>query len=261
VDDYRGRKLCSVRDAGQLIEVFDDGKSRSLHFGTPARQSSMALDAPDRLQLPYTRAMMAFLLFQPQPETVLMVGLGGGSMAKFLLRHFPALHMDVVERSAAVVELAHRHFLLPQDSRLRIHVDDGARYMACGAKPNAYDAVLLDAYGANGTPSALLGEAFFADCRRRLRPAGVLAANLWGGRRSGFGRAMAALEHAFGGDALQLPVAGRGNIVALAQVPPAPTSAQLQLRSRELQQRLDLPFAVYRRALRRRRRLLKWLLD
>ena len=87
MDIYRGRKLCSVRDAGQLIEVFDDGKSRSLHFGTPARQSSMALDAPDRLQLPYTQAMMAFLLFQPQPEAVLMVGLGGGSMAKFLLRH------------------------------------------------------------------------------------------------------------------------------------------------------------------------------
>ncbi len=257
---YRGNKLCSLREGGQLIEVYDDGRSRSLHFGTPARQSAMDLDDPERLQLPYTQAMMAFLLFQPQPTNVLMVGLGGGSMVKFLLRHFPGLRMDVVERSAKVVEIARRHFLLPDPENLHIHVDDGRHFMAT-APAQHYDVILLDAYGADGTPPPLLTTDFFADCHRRLRPGGVLAANLWGGRRAGFWQAMAGLESAFGRQVQQLPVAGRGNIVVLAPVPPVAAPEELLTRAKDLRQRLELPFPVYLRALRRRRRLLSWLLD
>jgi spermidine synthase len=54
---------------------------RHLHVGGRAIQSAMRLDAPDDLALAYTRAMMAALLFQPQPRDVVLIGLGGGSLA------------------------------------------------------------------------------------------------------------------------------------------------------------------------------------
>ena len=47
--------------------------------------------------LAYTRAMMAFLLFAPAPREVLMVGLGGGSVALFVHEHLPRTRITVVE--------------------------------------------------------------------------------------------------------------------------------------------------------------------
>ena len=47
------------------VEVSEEDGVRSLHLGGDAIQSSIRLDRPDELALDYTRAMMAFLLFQP----------------------------------------------------------------------------------------------------------------------------------------------------------------------------------------------------
>ena len=49
----------------------------------------MSLDEPDALVTAYTRKMMAFLLFNPAPKRIAMVGLGGGSLAKFCYRNLP----------------------------------------------------------------------------------------------------------------------------------------------------------------------------
>ena len=67
---------------GASVEVSEEDGVRSLHLGGDAIQSSIRLDRPDELALDYTRTMMAFLLFQPLPREVLMIGLGGGSMAR-----------------------------------------------------------------------------------------------------------------------------------------------------------------------------------
>ena len=66
--------------------IVDDGCTRQLYFSGCFVQSSMRLDDPFDLDFAYTRKMMAFLLFVPDPGHVLMVGLGGGSLAKFCHR-------------------------------------------------------------------------------------------------------------------------------------------------------------------------------
>ena len=71
------------------VEVSEEDGVRSLHLGGDAIQSSIRLDRPDELALDYTRAMMAFLLFQPLPREVLMIGLGGGSMARYIHQRMP----------------------------------------------------------------------------------------------------------------------------------------------------------------------------
>ena len=56
------------RDAEGLVEVVETHGVRSLHFGSSPRQSAMALDEPDRLELSYVRAMLAGLVYAPEPR-------------------------------------------------------------------------------------------------------------------------------------------------------------------------------------------------
>lgn len=68
-----------------LSEAPDDGTptvletplALSLHFDALATQSIMSRHDPDKLVLGYTRTMMAFLLLQPAPTRISMIGLGG----------------------------------------------------------------------------------------------------------------------------------------------------------------------------------------
>ena len=60
--------------------VIDDGKSRFLYFNVRLMQSEMSLKAPNDLAIRYTQKMMAFLLFQPRPKRIALIGLGGGSL-------------------------------------------------------------------------------------------------------------------------------------------------------------------------------------
>src|SRR5512146_2271879 len=109
------------------VEVSEEDGVRSLHLGGDAIQSSIRLDRPDELALDYTRAMMAFLLFQPLPRAVLMIGLGGGSMARSIHQRMPATHTTVVEINAKVLAAARSVFRFPaDDERLQVDIADGA---------------------------------------------------------------------------------------------------------------------------------------
>ena len=63
--------------------ILERADSRVLFFTPDAVQSAMSTDDPCELLCTYTRKMMSFLLLVPEPQHVLMIGLGGGSIAKF----------------------------------------------------------------------------------------------------------------------------------------------------------------------------------
>src|SRR5262247_2006195 len=110
------RKLLAGREA---IEIVEENGVRVLQIGGNAIQSAMRLDAPDRIELDYVRAMMAFLLFRPDPREVLMVGLGGGSMARFVHLHMPMTRVTVAEINPGVVTVARKYFhFSEEDERL-----------------------------------------------------------------------------------------------------------------------------------------------
>ena len=84
----------------------------------------MRLDAPDDLALAYTRAMMGALLFHPEPRDVTLVGLGGGSLAKYIYRQLPQTRIVALEVDVRVVAAAHQMFHLPLGKR-RLRPDSG----------------------------------------------------------------------------------------------------------------------------------------
>ncbi len=212
----RGILIHATRDADGLIEVIDDAAgTRSLYFGTRARQSSMRLTDPLALQLSYTRTMLAALLFQPQPQHILLVGLGGGSLVRFLHGHFPEAFLDCIESRPAVVDLARRFFQLPRHDRLDIQVGDGAGFLeTC---PTAqYDLILIDAFDGDGIHPSVCPPAFFSACRRALAPGGVVSTNLWASPDAALKAILANMTAGFDHQILRLPVEKRANIITLA---------------------------------------------
>ena len=99
---WRIRKAAEDAETVYISEKFG---VRSLHIGSDTVQSAMRISAPNDLELSYTRSMMGFLLFNEKPQTVLMIGLGGGSLAKFCHRHLPRTRLTVVEVDPDVIAL------------------------------------------------------------------------------------------------------------------------------------------------------------
>lgn len=159
--------------------VHTRGDRRSLEFRPGMIQSEMRLSRPDQLVLRYARAMMCFTLFQPRPRDILMVGLGGGSLAKFCYRHLPEARITVLELRADVIALRDQFLIPPDDARFRIIHTDAAAYLAhCPANARV-DVLLVDGFDEDGLPPALRSAHFYANCRRALRPGGVLVANIF----------------------------------------------------------------------------------
>lgn len=163
-DNYPQPYLCESDD------------SCSLHFDRVAVQSEMRRSKPDELVLGYTRTMMAFLLFNPAPKNIAMIGLGGGSMAKYCYARLSDAHIVVIEINPRVIALRNS-FLIPRDDhRFKIVCMDGAEYFhRCGKQ---FDALLIDGFDHTGQPPELCTQRFYDDCYASLRPNGVMAVNL-----------------------------------------------------------------------------------
>jgi spermidine synthase len=127
--------------------------SKSLIFSIRDVQSRMHIERPDELQFEYTQIMMGFLLFHPQPRRLLMIGLGGGSLAKFCYRHLPDTHITVVEINPHVIALR-KDFCVPDDDeRFVVVQDDASRFMR--RVHQRFEVILADGFDVSGLPQSL----------------------------------------------------------------------------------------------------------
>lgn len=204
-------KFGKRRAADDGLEVTEERGVRTLHLGSQAIQSAMRVSRPWDLELAYTRAMMGFLMFTPVPANVLMIGLGGGSLAKFIRRQRPQTHITAVEIDPRVIAAARGHFELPaNDATLNVIEGDGALYVR--QHPASADVILLDGFDAGNQVEALATQTFYTACRRALRPGGVLVVNLWGRDRE-FAEYLARLERAFDGEVGWISVQNKTNVI------------------------------------------------
>ena len=191
--------------------VIDDGRKRSMHFSLAHVQSAMRIVDPFTLELAYTRKMMGFLLFRPEPRRVLIIGLGGGSLAKYCYRHLPQSRITSVEISREVIAFRDLFEIPPDDPRFRIVHADAIEYLANGTE--SADAILLDGYDPHGITPGFFDRDFYLNLRRRLAVDCVLTANL-SGEKSVYQAHLALMREVFEDRVLVLDVAGVKNKVA-----------------------------------------------
>lgn len=195
--------------------VETDGDSVILSFDESSVQSRMLLDDPTALDLEYSRVMMAFLLLQPQPESILVIGLGGGSLPKYCHQHLPQARITVVEINPDVIAAREAFHVPPDGERFSVVCGDGAAFLATTPR-DSYDVILVDGFGLDGEqPESLCSLAFYKTCRAVLRPSGVLMVNLQD-QEPQCSRLIGRIWQMFGESVLPLEVACGGNMVVLA---------------------------------------------
>lgn len=176
-EDYELVYWCHALDFGAPIVVVDAAFGADFRRvlgavsedGAIWQQSSMSLKRPDKLVYFYEHLMSFALALAPEPRSVLLLGLGGGAMARFLSRHHPQCRLAIVEKDPAIIEIARAHF----------HVDapviaaDARDFVAEGG--TEYDVIMVDLYDGGGFVTG--DRDFWRDCFRLLSPRGCLAIN------------------------------------------------------------------------------------
>lgn len=203
-----GRIIHRDKRGGNEVIVADDGNRRSLYLNDDTLQSSMYLDKPATLVMEYSHAMMCALLFVSRPRRILLIGLGGASLVRFLFDLIPDTVIEVAEIDAGVIEAARKFFFLGEDNgRLLVYQQPGEEMVRQKlAVGTAYDLVLVDAFDDHGAARALLERPFLDNCRRLLTADGVFAMNLWNRPQDRFPSIFATIAEVFRDNAFKLPL-------------------------------------------------------
>jgi spermidine synthase len=181
------RLIHSEKSLYREVFVYEDGNIRCLCFTklcAIGRQTCIDLKQPNRLVFEYTHMMLGALYLKPEPHSILIIGLGGGTLPRTLEKLLPAAAIDVVEIDPAVVSVAQQYFGFRPDERIHLTVQDGRAYVRQALRGSKrYDLIMLDAYEHQYIPEHMLTKEFLTEVRSLLQSAGIVAANTFSSSR------------------------------------------------------------------------------
>jgi len=121
----------------------------------------------------YTAVMNLPKHFYDSTGSMLLIGLGGGSLVKEYVKD--GWNVDAVEIDGGVIDIAKNYFGL-QPSYASIFHLDGRQFLA--TTENLYDVILLDAFGSSSIPFHLVTSEAFGIVASRLSAGGIFALNV-----------------------------------------------------------------------------------
>ncbi len=162
---------------GMPIEVVETQQTVYLQFDGGLKQSSFKKKHPNDLQKPPYQSIVKVLDHVKNPSNILVLGLGGGIVAKWLHENTDA-SIDVVEIIPELKEIAEKYFNLPTDDRMNIIVEDCNEFIF--STNNKYDIVVVDIFGAVSVniPSSIdEANTFHTGIKRVMKEQGMAAIN------------------------------------------------------------------------------------
>ena len=170
--------LYEVESMGIPIQVIDKTNVRHLRFGNSIRQSSINKKSPFKLQTKYTRDMMGvFGHYRDIPETILVLGLGAGTIPSYLYHRFPNTKIYVIEILPELKEIASDYFSMPRNERLEIVIGDAYDYIK--ETQIQFDLIFMDVFSKNAIPKKFRTEEFYTGLKRLISADGYVAFNTW----------------------------------------------------------------------------------
>lgn len=224
------------------IAISEHHGVRLLHLGGASIQSAMRIDAPNELELLYTQYMMGFLLFNSHPAQVAMIGLGGGSLAKFVYHRMPQTKTIVIENNQQVIDAATHFFALPaNDDRFQVVLADGAQFVEDDAVH--VDILMVDGFDDGEQIAALCSASFYDRAYEALGSEGILVVNLLS-RDKRVNIYLQRISERFGGRIVAMLSEPQGNLIVFAFKKSPGKVAWKSLRSRAttLAEQYHLPF-------------------
>ncbi|MCA9693644.1 MAG: hypothetical protein KC636_28880 [Myxococcales bacterium] len=231
------------------VRVLQKKNLRLLGFlqdnGREMIQSSLDVDAPHVLKLPYGQAAFLSLAIKPSQPRILIVGLGGGAMVHFLRRHLPDAALEVVEIDPVVVKVAAEYFGVRDGVEAKVHVGDGVAFIQ-GASAR-WDAIYLDAFfkptapntDLSGVPEGISGPAFLRSLAEHLEPDGLMILHVH--HRADWAEHLRAVQGVF---PHQRTIAHRGSVLIFASRSPLPEPAAIVERAAALDDRHGWEFSM-----------------
>lgn len=236
----QGTEIARNFDEYGPIYVYDDGPYRYMSFGSGGEQSRIERSRPEYPVYQYLQAMLLGLLYQPNPQQALMLGLGGGSLVHALLSYSDNLQIRVAELRPQVLATASEHFLLPDSDRLTITISDALEYLY--EETTASDLIFTDLFSDSGMQHLQLQQEYLQQCFSLLTDQGVLVLNLWDEGHGYHPLANQQLSDLFGDNWLCCTV-DSGNLIAFAFKGGRPESNPRALLNgaKKLEKRLGFP--------------------
>ena len=204
--------LHEERSVYTRIIVEDERNLRCLKFTLVrenSRQTCMDRNDPQRLVFDYAKMTLSALLLKPDPERILIIGLGGGTLPNALRDILPSAVIDTVEIDEAVVRVAKQFFGFVADEQNRVYVQDARVFGKRAAlRGEQYDLIILDAFDGEYIPEHLMTVEFLSEMRGLLSDDGVLVANTFASSKL-YDYESATYAEAFGGFLnFRLPTSG-----------------------------------------------------
>ncbi len=164
-------------DSDEGVTIWQQGSIRHLEFADGLVQSIIDMDNANDLVSPLSRAMLASLMMLEDPRRVLLVGAGGGAIARFLSRRGNGISGDALEISRLVADLAVQYFQFPtQLQGWRMIIQDARDYLKnC---EDLYDLIIIDIAEQSLTPAWVVDESNLLSLKNLLSPSGCLVTNL-----------------------------------------------------------------------------------
>jgi spermidine synthase len=214
------------------IFIVQKGDFLSMTFrlkGENTRQSVLNLRDRGQLPLPHSHYQTLAAVHAGKLKTMLMVGLGGGSVSDYFLRHVPDLNVTSVELDPGVVTAAKKYFGVEENARHKLATGDGRVFLT--RNKAKYDVVMIDAFRGGYVPFHLLTHEFYTLLASRLEPDGVAVLNLRA-RTQLFDSSLVTLRRTF--KTLEV-YEWSGNAIVLARLLPPMTAEERLARAKERQ--------------------------
>jgi spermidine synthase len=155
-----------------------------LHDKVAHNQSCLYLSDRKKLVFDYTKMLMATLLIKPEPQSILVVGLGGGTLPTAFHQLLPNTQITAVEIDPAVVKAAKTFFDYEESPRVTSELFDARVFIKRAQRQGKkWDLVVLDAFNGDYIPEHLMTKEFLQEVQAVLNPGGFVAANTFAGSR------------------------------------------------------------------------------
>ncbi|KIH54055.1 hypothetical protein ANCDUO_15800 [Ancylostoma duodenale] len=171
-------KMLSLKKKGEFTEDNWDMKNWRIN-------KSILISGYGKVMVGFVFAMEGLKYASPDPQNVLMIGLGGGVMTNFLSTlHDAKLNITTVELDPTVRDVAVKWFELVENDEHTVIIGDGAKFITDEAKKGSkYNAIFLDACYTVCPAKVFLDSNVVADTARIVADdgkflSGVLAINV-----------------------------------------------------------------------------------
>jgi spermidine synthase len=235
-------RIAHVETEYNDIFITKRGRELTMAFqlkGFDYTESVASLTDADDLPVKYTQVMTLAVAYPSALDRVLMLGLGGGTIATYLGRALPDATIETVEIDPAVIKAAKTYFGVKETPRVRYLEGDARVFL--NRHQDRYDLILVDAFHGGYVPFHLLTREFYALLKQRLAGGGAAAFNVHDGTKL-YASTLTTLRAVF--PSVHLYPTGQGEVIVVVTAEPAPEAAALAHRAAALQEKFGFHYPL-----------------